>query len=356
TGVAANSFTVAGATATNAINSGVVTAVFPATEAAPDVAVNILAVPGVTAPVRGATPDLAVTETAQYTGTVAWAPVNSPYAPSTVYTATITLTAKTGFTFTGVAANSFTVAGAESTNAVNTGVVTAVFPETTEAPLATVELGTAADFAILAETLISTTGTTHVTGDLGISPYATTFITGFALVDATGYATSSLVTGLVYAADMAAPTPTKLTTAVGDMVTAYNDAAGRPTPDQLNLGTGAIGGLILAPGLYKWDTTVEIGANLTLNGGTDDIWIFQISGDLNMASDFDVLLTGGAVAENVFWQVAGIATLGTGAHMEGIILSMTQIILETGSSINGRLLAQTQVTLDAATVVEPAIL
>ncbi len=356
TGVAANSFTVAGATATNVANSGVVTAVFPETEAAPDMAISILAIPGVAAPVRGATPDLSVTETAQYTGTVAWAPVHSPYAPSTVYTATITLTAKTGFTFTGVAANSFTVSGAESTNAVNTGVVTAVFPETTEAPLATVELGTAADFAILAETLISTTGTTHVTGDLGISPYATTFITGFALVDATGYATSSLVTGKVYAADMAAPTPTKLTTAVGDMITAYNDAAGRPTPDQLNLGTGAIGGLILAPGLYKWDSTVEIGADLTLNGGTDDIWIFQITGDLNMASDFEVLLTGGAVAENVFWQVAGIATLGTGAHMEGIILSMTQIILETGSSINGRLLAQTQVTLDAATVVEPAIL
>jgi hypothetical protein len=352
-GVAANSFIVAGATTTNTVNTGVVTAVFPATEAAPDLAVSISAIPGVTAPVRGATPDLTVTETAQYTGTVAWAPVHSPYAASTVYTATITLTAKAGYTFTGVAANSFTVAGATATNAIDTGVVSAVFPATSAAPLAAVDLGTAADFAILAETLISTTGTTHVTGDLGISPYATTFITGFALVDATGYATSSLVTGLVYAADMAAPTPIKLTTAISDMETAYTAAAGRPTPDELNLGSGAIGGLILAPGLYKWDSAVNIGADLTLDGGADDIWIFQISDNLNMASDVDVLLTGGAVAENVFWQVAGIATLGTGAHMEGIILSQTQIILMTGSSINGRLLAQTQVTLDAATVVEP---
>lgn len=354
TGVAANSFTVEGATITNAVNSGVVTAVFPVTKA---VIVSILAIPGVTVPMRAGVPDLLVTETDQYTGSVAWAPSNNPYAASTVYTATITLLAKSGYTFTGVAADAFTVSGADTaTNLVNSGVVTAVFPATSAAPLARVELGTAADYVILAETLISTTGVTHVTGDLGISPYATTFITGFALVDATGYATSSLVTGRVYAADMADPTPANLTTAVANMITAYNDAAARPTPDELNLGTGAIGGLILAPGLYKWDGTVGIGADLTLNGDANDIWIFQISGDLNMASDFEVLLTGGAKPENIFWQVAGIATLGTGAHMEGIILSMTQIILETGSSINGRLLAQTQVTLDAATVLEPTIL
>jgi hypothetical protein len=353
TGVAANSFTVAGATATNTVNTGVVTAVFPATEAAPDVAVSISAIPGVTAPVRGATPDLTVTETAQYTGTVAWAPVHSPFAASTVYTATITLTAKTGYTLTGVAANFFTVDGATATNIVDSGVVSAIFPATSEAPLAAVDLGTAADFAILAETLISTTGTTHVTGDLGISPAATAAFTGFALTNETGYATSIYVTGKLYAADMAAPTPAKLTAAISDMETAYTNAAGRPTPDELNLGGGAIGGLILAPGLYNWDGAVGIADNLTLHGGADDIWIFQIAGNLTIASDFDVLLTGGAVAENVFWQVAGIATLETGAHMEGTILSQTQIILMTGSSINGRLLAQTQVTLDAATVVEP---
>jgi hypothetical protein len=353
-GVAANSFTVAGATTTNAINSGVVTAVFPVTEA---VIVSIVAIPGVTVPMRAGVPDLLVTETEQFTGTVAWSPSSNPYAASTVYTATITLTAKSGYTLTGVAANTFTVDGATTvSNPVDSGVVTAVFPATSAAPLARVELGAAADYVILAETLISTTGVTHVTGDLGLSPAATSYITGFDLVGATGYATSSLVTGSVYAADMADPTPANLTTAVANMITAYNDAAGRATPDELNLYSGAIGGLFLAPGLYKWDSTVEIGADLTLNGDANDIWIFQISGDLNMASDFEVLLTGGAKPENIFWQVAGIATMGTGAHMEGIILSMTQIIFQTGSSINGRLLAQTQVTLDATTVVEPATL
>ena len=355
TGVAANAFTVAGATTTNPVDSSVVTAVFPATGAAPDVAITIAAIPGVVVPGRGEAPNMENVNTDQYSGTVTWAPVASTYAPLTVYTATITLTAKTGFTLTGVSADFFTVAGATTTNAINSGVVTAVFPATEKAPLTIVDLGTAADFAILAEALISTTGVTHITGDIGISPAATTFITGFGLVDATGYATSSLITGKAYAADMAAPTPAKMTLAVEDMHLAYTDAAGRTSPDHLNLGTGAIGGLELAPGLYKWDTAVVIGDNLTLNGGVDDVWIFQISGNLNLASSFAVQLTGGAVASNVFWQVSGIATLGTDSTMEGVILSSTKIVSETGSAVNGRMLAQTDVTLDATTVVAPII-
>ncbi len=130
TGVAENFFTVAGATATNAANTGVITAVFPATGAAPDTTINIAAIPGVTAPVRTATPVTTITETAQYTGTVTWDPAHNPFGASTVYTATITLTPKAGFTLTGVAENLFTVAGATATNAANTGVVTAVFPAT----------------------------------------------------------------------------------------------------------------------------------------------------------------------------------------------------------------------------------
>lgn len=91
-------------------------------------------------------------------------------------------------------------------------------------------------------------------------------------------------------------------------------------------------------------------SNITINGSATDTWIFQISGDLNLGDGFSVTLEGEALAKNIVWQVAGIATLGTTSHMEGVILSQTQIILKTGSSINGRLLAQTQVTLDAATV------
>lgn len=138
------------------------------------------------------------------------------------------------------------------------------------------------------------------------------------------------------------------------MQTAYTDAAGRPTPDFLELQTGAIGGLTMTPGLYKWTSTVTISSDLTLNGSPTDVFILQISGDLTMAAGKNVFLTGGVKAKNVFWQVAGAIDIGTTAHFEGIILSQTAITFRTGSSINGRLLAQTAVVLDTTTVVQPA--
>ncbi len=213
--------------------------------------------------------------------------------------------------------------------------------------LTVVDLGGASNYVILAKTAINNSSTSAITGHLGLSPAATSYITGLALVDFTGYATSSQVTGNVYAADMADPTPVTLTTAVSNMITAYNDAAGRPTPEYLELGTGNIGGKTLFAGLYKWTNTVTIPTNLTLTGGVDDVWIFQISGDLTQSAAVEVTLNGGAQAKNIFWQVAGEATIGTNAHFEGNILSMTGITFLTGASMNGRALAQTAVILDA---------
>ncbi len=178
-------------------------------------------------------------------------------------------------------------------------------------------------------------------------------VTGFALVNATGYATSSQVVGKVFAADMVAPTPINLTTAVNNMVTAYTDAAGRPSPDFTELGAGIIGGQTLTPGLYKWSTAVTIPTDVTISGGANDVWIFQIAGNLTMSSAVKVILSGGAQAKNIFWQVAGQATLGTTAHFEGIILSKTGITLQTGASINGRAFAQTAVILDKNAVTQP---
>jgi hypothetical protein len=217
----------------------------------------------------------------------------------------------------------------------------------TAAVLATVNLGSSSNYVILAKTAINNSSTSAITGHLGLSPAATSYITGLALVDFTGYATSSQVTGNVYAADMASPTPVDLTTAVANMITAYNDAAGRPSPDFLELGTGNVGGMTLAAGLYKWTNTVTIPADVTLTGGADDIWIFQVAGDLTQSAAAKVTLNGGAQAKNIFWQVAGEATFGTTSHFEGNILSMTGITFQTGASLNGRALAQTAVILDA---------
>ncbi|MEK6725719.1 MAG: ice-binding family protein, partial [Deltaproteobacteria bacterium] len=122
-----------------------------------------------------------------------------------------------------------------------------------------VPLGKAGEYVILAKSGISTTGVTAVTGSLGLSPAAASFITGFSLIaDSTNvFSTSSLVTGRVYAADYAVPTPANLTTAVSDMEAAYTDAAGRAA-GTTELGAGDISGLTITPGVYKWSNGVVI--------------------------------------------------------------------------------------------------
>jgi hypothetical protein len=219
-----------------------------------------------------------------------------------------------------------------------------------------VNLGTAGNYVILSKSGISTVPTSAITGDIGVSPISSTAITGFSLSHwvASSFATSAQVTGKVYAPDYSAPTPAKLTTAVGDMQTAYTDAAGRSTPNFTELGAGQIGGLTLVPGLYKWSTSVLISSDVTLSGGPNDVWIFQIAGKITQANGTKIHLAGGALAKNIFWQAAGLVALGTTSHFEGIILSKTLISLATGASINGRLLAQTAVTLQGNIVTTPA--
>jgi hypothetical protein len=223
------------------------------------------------------------------------------------------------------------------------------------APGLAVNLGTAGGFAILAKSGISTVPASVVTGNLGVSPAAATYVTGFSLIaDATNaFSTSTQVTGKVYAADYAVPTPSSLTTAIGDMGLAFTDAAGR-APGVTELGAGNVGGMNLAPGVYKWGTGLLIPSDVTLTGLATDVWIFQVAQDLTLGSGVRVNLAGGALPRNVFWQVAGLVDLGTTAHLEGVVLSQTAITLRTGASVNGRLLAQTAVAIDASTVVEPA--
>src|SRR5437588_4274833 len=215
--------------------------------------------------------------------------------------------------------------------------------------------GAASSFVILAKSGITNVTGSIVTGDLGLSPAAASFITGFSLVaDSTNvFSSSSSVVGKVYAADYAVPSPSNLTNAIGSMETAYTDAAGRTSPDYLELGSGTIGGLTLAPGLYKWTSTVTIPTDVTIAGGANDVWIFQISKDLRIDAAKNVILSGGAQAKNVFWQVAGQATLGTTSHFEGIILSQTAITLKTQASMHGRALGQSLVALDNNVITGP---
>ncbi len=220
---------------------------------------------------------------------------------------------------------------------------------------APVLLGQAGNYVVLAKSAITNVPTSAVTGNLGLSPAAASYITGFPLTNVGTYWTSPQVVGAVFAADNDAPTPSNLTTAVANLQAAYTDAASRPTPDFSNLGAGAIGGLTLVPGLYKWASSLTIPTDVTLAGAANDVWIFQVTGDLELSAAKSMILSGGAQAKNVFWQVAGAVDLGTTSHAEGVVLCKTAITLGTGSSINGRLLAQTAVNLASSTVTEPAL-
>ena len=213
-----------------------------------------------------------------------------------------------------------------------------------------VDLRSAGHFAILSKTGVTDVYASAIVGDVGTSP-----ITGAAVL-----LTCGEVSGNIYTVDVAGPLPcaitdaTSLTTAVADMGFAYEDAAGRIGPDFTELGAGEIGGLTLAPGLYKWGTGVLITTDVTLAGGPNDVWIFQVAGTLNQANATRVTLADGARPENIIWQVAGAVTLGTTAHFEGVVLAKTMIAVNTGASVNGRLLAQTAVTLQMNAVTQPA--
>jgi hypothetical protein len=223
---------------------------------------------------------------------------------------------------------------------------------------APVGLGTAANYAILTKTGISTTGATVVTGSIAVSPALAGSLTGFAQsAPPTTSSTSALVVGggLVFAADYDPPTPANLSTAVSNMEAAYTAAAGAPAGvgPFLNLGGGILTGQTLVAGVYTFGSNVTIPTDLTLSGGANDVWIFQITGTLGIAANKQVLLIGGALPQNIFWQVADAVTLQAGSHFEGIILAKTNIAMITSASTKGRLLAQTQVALDANAVTQP---
>lgn len=205
-----------------------------------------------------------------------------------------------------------------------------------------VDLGAAAPFTILAGATITTTGGGIIFGDVGASP-----ITGNAIK-----LTAEQVNGTIYTVDATGPAgstidPSYLTTAKGAMTAAYNDAAGRtpiPSGPFLNPGIqgnpGEMGGMTLVPGVYKFTSSAHItGGDLTLAGGPDDVWIFQIASDLQVGTNAKVILTGGALSRNIFWQVGSSAVIETFAVFKGIILADQSITMKTSSSMEGKALA-----------------
>ena len=215
-------------------------------------------------------------------------------------------------------------------------------------------LGAAGDFVILANSAIETRGGSTVAGNLGVRPAVVDQTSGLRqLSKPIRFTSAPQVSGHLFAADYAVQTPITLTKAIADLGVAYADAASRK-PDFTEVGAGIIGGMTLTPGTYQWSTAILIPASITLNGGPNDVWIFQVARNVIQASAARVLLSGGARAKNIYWQVAGTVYVKSLAHTEGVFISQGGITLGKGASANGRLLTQTKVSLDANVVTQPA--
>lgn len=198
-------------------------------------------------------------------------------------------------------------------------------------------LGSASTLAVLAGASITSTGATNITGDIALSPGSS--IGGFP---------PGIVTGTQHI-NNATSDQAKL-----DLTAAYNDLSGRTSSDIVTL-SGNIGGLTLTPGLYKSTSSLAISSgDLTFDakGNSAAIFIIQIATTLTTTSGRKVILSGGALASNIFWQVGSSATFGTTTVFKGTVLAMQSITLNTGATVDGRMLARTgSITMAANTIV-----
>ena len=225
-----------------------------------------------------------------------------------------------------------------------------------EAAQTPVDLRTAARFAVLGGSGVSSIPTSAIIGDVGLSPAARSKITGLTGVE---------VVGGIYAADDGGAVAAMLSAAQGDLNTAFIDASPAVRPNGVDVSTlggaaGELGGRTLAPGLYKsapgsYDIT---SLDLTLDAGGDAnaVWIFQMSTTLHVFSNRKVILAGNAQARNVFWQVGSSATISTYSAIKGTIMAAQSVALQTSATLEGRAMAQSgAVTLDANSITTPSL-
>jgi hypothetical protein len=236
--------------------------------------------------------------------------------------------------------------------------VLAVFSWTPVASAATtVQLGTAAPFAVLAGSAVTDVPTSAITGNVGLSPAAGSFYAGL---------TQAEVTGTIYATDATGPggsvnNPALLTTAKNDLTTAFGTAAGQSPTSTFVAGDNQLGGQTLVPGVYAFGhaatANITAASPLTLNGQGDPnaVFVFQASSDLVTASNSVVQLINGAQACNVFWVVGSSATLSSTSTFVGTLMALTSATLNTGATVQGRILARNgAVTLDHNTITVPS--
>jgi type VI secretion system secreted protein VgrG len=185
------------------------------------------------------------------------------------------------------------------------------------------DLRSAATFVALASSTLTNTGSGVFIGNVGVFPGT----------EITGFPPGTVQHGSIY---MGGPVPEL---AQADAQLAYDDLDGQVCNVQL---TGQdLGGMVLTPGVYCFDTSAQLTGDLVLDGldNPEAVWVFQMGSTLTSASASTVETINGGRAVNVFWQVGSSATLGTGTQFEGNILADASITLDTGARLIGRALA-----------------
>src|SRR5579862_287824 len=210
--------------------------------------------------------------------------------------------------------------------AITVAIGMSVFSQSASAATATIDLGTARPYAVLAGSTVTNTGPSVVSGDLGVSPG--TAVTGF-----TGAPNGTVNNGVIHAGDASAAS------AQSALTSAYNDAAGRTKTSSVTAPLGA--GQVLGPGVYNATSSMEVGGSLTLTGDASAVWIFQAGSTLLADTGTTIKLAGGAQACHVFWQVGSSATLNSGTTFVGTVMASAMIGVGSGDNIMGRLLAST---------------
>jgi len=218
-----------------------------------------------------------------------------------------------------------------------------------------VSLGKAGSYVILAQAIIVTTGTSSITGNVGLSPGNASSLVGFGLtLDPSGtFATSPMVTGKVYANNYASPTQATLLSAISEMRLAFTSAEGRATT--VSEGTTNLNGQTLAAGVYTWKGNAAMTGGITLSGSSSDVWVFQVPGTFTVSNGVNVKLSGGATYNNVFWQVLGATTIGKTVNFQGIILDASDFFMQTGSTLTGRVMTEMGVSLQSNSIAAPAV-
>ncbi|MER8091388.1 ice-binding family protein [Streptomyces sp. NPDC058316] len=246
----------------------------------------------------------------------------------------------TGVAFGGTAALSYRIASDTEIDAVvpagvlgSADVAVTTLGGTTTASSAYTYLGR---YAVLGGQSVTNTGPSSVTGDLGVRPGVS--ITGFP---------PGQVNGTIHNADADAAL------AHADLIATYDNAAGQIPDAGIS---GDLGGLTLTPGVYNAASSIGLTGTLTLDaqGNHNAEWIFQIGSTLTTATASSVLLTNGATARNVIWQIGSSATLGTDTAFVGRILAAISITVNTGATVNGQTLARDgAVSMDTNTIARP---